>query len=90
MDVRPNIELLKNQIDYSKAPFSDRGSRLLVFLNTDDGRLFVRLAERLTNLEPDIEAYLQRPPFIHELHLIDQDGADGDVQVIQVHQWKAR
>ncbi len=70
----PSINLLLNQIDYSKVPFSDRGSRLLVFLDPDQDNLYVRLAERLTNLESNIEAYLHRPPFIHDLCFVDQQG----------------
>jgi glycogen debranching enzyme len=36
--------------------------------------LLVKLAERLTQLQPDIEAYLRRPPFIPELFLVDEAG----------------
>lgn len=34
----------------------------------------IKLAERLTGLEPDIEAYLRRPPFIRDLNLLDEHG----------------
>ncbi len=34
----------------------------------------VKLAERLVTLDPDIEAYLRRPPFIRDLALIDEKG----------------
>lgn len=70
----PSINLLRNQIDFSKVPFSDRGSRLLIFLNPDQHNLYIRLAERLTSLESNIEAYLHRSPFIHDLCFVDQHG----------------
>ncbi len=70
----PSINLLRNQIDFSKVPFSDRGSRLLIFLNPEQHNLYIRLAERLISLESNIEAYLHRPPFIHDLCFVDQHG----------------
>ena len=72
--ITPNVNLLRNQIDFSKVPFSDRGSRLMVFLNSDEESLYIRLAERLTSIESDIEAYLNRPPLIQDLHFIDEQG----------------
>lgn len=74
MRMSPYLNLLRNHIDITKVPFSDRGSRLLVFKEADKSRLFVKLAERLTALEPDIEAYLRRPPFIRNLTLVDENG----------------
>ena len=73
--IYPNVNLLRNQIDFSKVPFSDRGSRLMVFLNEDEHHLYVRLAERLTSIESDIEAYLNRPPLILILCFIDGEGS---------------
>ena len=72
--ITPNVNLLRNQIDFSKVPFSDRGSRLMVFLNNDEHFLNIRLAERLTSIESDIEAYLNRPPLIQDLNFIDVEG----------------
>ena len=72
--IQPGVELLRNQIDYSKAPFSDRGSRMLVFLNPENHRLDIKLAERLIRLDPDIEAYLHRPPLVQDFSFINQDG----------------
>jgi len=68
------LHLLRNHIDITQVPFSDRGSRLLVFKEVDHSRLLVKLAERLTELQPDIEAYLRRPPFIRDLCLVDETG----------------
>jgi putative isomerase len=70
----PHLNMLRNHIDISHVPFSDRGSRLLVFQEPDQNRLMVKLAERLIELQPDIEAYLRRPPFIRDLCLFDEEG----------------
>jgi len=75
------LDLLKNHIDITRVPFSDRGSRLLVFRYPQLSGLYVKLAERLTQLESDIEAYLHRPPFIQGLYLTDQDGAELDFEI---------
>ena len=69
------LNLLRNHIDINHVPFSDRGSRLLVFQESGQSRLLVKLAERLIELHPDIEAYLHRPPFIRDLCLLDEEGA---------------
>ncbi len=68
------LDLLENRIDVTSVPFSDRGSRLLVFQRADEDSLYVKLAERLTRLQPDIDAYRDRPPFIRDLRLIDAVG----------------
>jgi hypothetical protein len=69
-----HIDLLKNRIDITRVPFSDRGSRLLVFQVPDRSRLLVKLAERLTALEPEIDAYRRRPPYIRDLSIVDASG----------------
>jgi putative isomerase len=71
----PYLSLLRNHIDITQVPFSDRGSRLLIFKEPQASKLFVKLAERLTTITPDIEAYLKRPPFINDLILVDENGA---------------
>ena len=65
----PFLELLRNQIDITRVPFSDRGSRLLVYQSPGQSRLYVKLAERIADLEPGIDAYMRRPPFIRDLVL---------------------
>src|SRR5262249_2911211 len=56
-------------------PFSDRGSRLLVYRDRRmPYALYVKLAERLTALTPGLSAYRNRPPFIHSLRLVDGEG----------------
>jgi hypothetical protein len=74
MSVSSYLNLLKNRIDITRVPFSDRGSRLLVFKVHGEQRLLIKLAERLIDLQPDIDAYRQRPPFIRDLCLIDAHG----------------
>ena len=71
---QPNLNMLRNQLDYSRVPFSDRGSRLMVFQAMDKSEFYIKLAERLTDVEPGIETYLKRPPFINHLCLIDENG----------------
>jgi putative isomerase len=77
-----HLSLLRNQIDIKKVPFSDRGSRLLVFQHAVSPSFYIRLAERLTSIQPDIEAYLRRPPFIQDFCLLDEDGDVLDFTVI--------
>src|SRR5512142_2028966 len=68
------MELLRNQIDITRVPFSDRGSRLLVYQSPGQSVLYIKLAERIADLEPGIDAYMRRPPFIRELTFIDENG----------------
>ena len=78
----PHLNLLRNRLDFSRVPFSDRGSRLLVFQVPDESRMLVKLAERLTSVEPGIEAYLRRPPFIRELGFIDENEDPLEFEVV--------
>jgi putative isomerase len=68
------LELLKDRIDITRVPFSDRGSRLLVFKHADQDRLYVKLAERLTSIQPGLDTYRFRPPFIQDLSFTDEEG----------------
>ncbi|MFN2134304.1 MAG: amylo-alpha-1,6-glucosidase, partial [Candidatus Promineifilaceae bacterium] len=77
-----HLSLLRNHIDIRRVPFSDRGSRLLVLQDADTPSFYVKLAERLTTIQPDIEAYLRRPPFIQDLCLIDEAGNMLDFRVM--------
>jgi putative isomerase len=71
--ISPYLNLLRNHIDITRVPFSDRGSRILIFKDPEKSLLSVKLAERLTALDPDIEAYLRRPPFIKDVIFIDEN-----------------
>lgn len=75
------LELLRNQIDVTRVPFSDRGSRLLVHQYANQNRLFIKLAERLISLEPGLETYLKRVPFIQDLYLVDSNGTELDFEL---------
>ncbi len=74
MVASPHLELLKDKIDITQAPFSDRGSRLLVFKYPDQDRLYVKLAERLTAIQPGLDTYRFRPAYIQDLSFIDEQG----------------
>lgn len=79
--VSPKLSLLHNAIDFTRVPFSDRGSRLLVFQAAYQSHFYIKLAERLTGIDPGIETYLRRPPFIHNLCLIDENGEALDFEI---------
>jgi putative isomerase len=70
----PYLELLENKIDITRVPFSDRGSRLLVFKQPDQELLYIKLAERLTSIQPGLDTYRFRPAYIQDLCFIDETG----------------
>ncbi|MGD2166414.1 MAG: hypothetical protein PVH50_12895, partial [Anaerolineae bacterium] len=79
------LELLENKVDITQVPFSDRGSRLLVYQVPGQSRLLVKLAERLTQLQPGLDTYRHRPPFIHSFSLVDEAGEQLDFQEVVTH-----
>jgi hypothetical protein len=68
----PYLALLKDRIGLREIPFSDRGSRLLVFLKND--HLAIRLAERWFKLAGQLSAYRNRPPILDEITITDETG----------------
>ena len=70
----PFLELLKNRIDITRVPFSDRGSRLLVFKDMAADQLYIKLAERLTAIQPGLDTYRFRPAYIQDFCFIDGEG----------------
>jgi glycogen debranching enzyme len=68
----PFLHLLRNRINLKQIPFSERGSRLMVF--SSDDHLAVRLAERWFKREGQLSSYRQRPPLIDEWHFTDGEG----------------
>jgi hypothetical protein len=68
----PYLNLLKNRIDLREIPFTDRGSRLLIFRKNN--HLSVRLAERWFKRYQQLSAYRSRPPIIDEWFFTDGDG----------------
>ena len=72
MSDSPFLDLLKNRLDLKQIPFSERGSRLMVF--SSDDNLAVRLAERWFKREGQLSSYRQRPPLIDEWRFTDGEG----------------
>jgi Mannosylglycerate hydrolase MGH1-like glycoside hydrolase domain len=66
------LRLLKDRIDLHQIPFSERGSRLLIF--EADGQLTFRLAERWFKRAGQLAAYRQRPPLIDQWVFTDEKG----------------
>ncbi|HVU15149.1 MAG TPA: trehalase family glycosidase [Phototrophicaceae bacterium] len=60
---------LQNRIDLSHIPFTERGSRLLLF--RQDEELFIRLAERWIKYENLYGPHRQRAPIIDHMLLLD-------------------
>lgn len=75
------LNLLSNLTDLVRTPFSDRGSRILLYRNPDRSSLYIKLAERLSNLFPNNETYLGQAPFIKNLNVIDADGQALDFEL---------
>lgn len=75
------LDYLHNKIDICQEPFSDIGSRLLVFQKREKCELFIKLAERLTGLEAGLGTYLFRPPFIQDFQFVDKNGRELDYQL---------
>lgn len=68
----PFLELLKNRIDLGEIPFSERGSRLMVFRAGQT--LSIRLAERWLKLNRRLTAYRDRPAIIDQWKFTDANG----------------
>ncbi len=68
----PFLRLLRNRINLRQIPFSERGSRLMVF--RADDHLAVRLAERWFKREGQLSRYRTRPPILDEWHFTGGDG----------------
>ena len=66
------LYLLKNRINLREIPFSERGSRLLIFQANDS--LTVRLAERWFKREGQLSAYRKRRPLIDQWIFTDDAG----------------
>src|SRR5512134_123694 len=75
----PFLTLLKNRINLQQIPFSERGSRLLIFRSNH--HLAVRLAERWFKREGQLAAYRTRPPLIEEFLFTDAEGRRLDFQL---------
>ena len=65
------LDILRNRIDITRVPFSDRGSRILLYQQDAQPRLMIQLAERLTDLQPGLETHRTRPALIPDFCFID-------------------
>ncbi len=77
--VSPYLQLLRDRIDLVRIPFSERGSRLMVF--RVDGHFAVRLAERWFRTGDDLAAYRRRPSLIDRWSLCDEHGQPLECQL---------
>ncbi|MEO8610282.1 MAG: trehalase family glycosidase [Chloroflexota bacterium] len=66
------MDRLHNRIDLTHIPYTERGSRLLVFRKADE--LNIRLAERWTKREKEFGHYRQRQPLVDHFTLLDGSG----------------
>lgn len=73
------FELLHNRIDLSAIPFTERGSRLLIF--REGNRIAIRLAERWERWQGEVGHYRQRPPILDQLTILNADGAPQPFEV---------
>ncbi len=64
--------MLKNRVNLTKVPFSERSSRLM-FFRTED-RFAVRLAERWFKLDGQLASYRKREPIVSNWTLTDSTG----------------
>jgi glycogen debranching enzyme len=76
----PYLELLKNRINLKQIPFSDRGSRLLIFRSGHS--LQIRLAERWFKLDQQLASYRNRPPLIDQWQFTDGHGQPLDFELV--------
>lgn len=65
------MDTLRNRIDLVNIPFTDRGSRLMLFRNQH--RFLIRLAERWVKWESEVGHYRQRPPILSDLIFLSGD-----------------
>ena len=73
------LSLLKDRVNLRDIPFSERGSRLLIFQSGH--HLTFRLAERWFKKEGQLAAYRQRPPLIDEWIFTDGEGNPLEIEV---------
>ena len=75
----PFLRLLKNRINLHEIPFTDRGSRILVYQSNH--HLSIRLAERWSKREDKQSSYRNRPPLIDHWQFTDKHGTPLDYSV---------
>lgn len=75
----PYLELLKNRINLTHIPFSERGSRLLLFQDRDHFQ--IKLAERWFKIDQQLSSYRQRPPILDEWRFTDEHSTPLDLDI---------
>jgi len=68
----PFLKTLCNRINLTRVPFSDRGSRLMLFRSGDT--LYIRLAERWFKLDEQLSSYRSRRPILSDFSFTDAEG----------------
>jgi hypothetical protein len=71
--------MLKTRLDLDETPFSERGSRLMVF--RAGSTLSIRLAERWLKLNRRLTAYRDRPVIVDQWKFTNRDGALLDLNI---------
>lgn len=78
----PYLRALCDRVLLTRTPFTDRGSRILVWQRRDDANTFdVKIAQRMTDIQPGVLDHLTRPPVLRDLQLVDEDGEVLDLDV---------
>lgn len=70
------FEHLHNRIDLTHIPYTDRGSRLMLFRR--DHQLYIRVAERWVKYEEEMGHYRKRTPMIDRFLFLDGNGSPLD------------
>jgi hypothetical protein len=68
----PFLVRLRDRIDLTHIPFSDRLSRMMVF--RQDNSIYIRLAERWEKQQSEVGHYRVRPPVVSNLQFTRPDG----------------
>src|SRR5581483_5837012 len=68
----PLLELLRNRIDLRSIPFTERGSRLMLFHQPNG--FAIKLAERWSAWEREFGHYRRRAPIVRDWVLLDDQG----------------
>lgn len=74
------LQQLRGRITLEEIPFSERGSRILVF--RDAAHLYIRLAERWAKWESQVGHYRARAPVIDDFVFTDENGTPVDFTLV--------
>lgn len=68
------LTLLRNRLDLTTVPFTDRSSRILLFRDAAQPQFHIRICERWPKLDYIEGDYRTRPPLVRNLSFTDGDG----------------